>query len=114
VKNLLNDVIGHFLAALAICCSVEVHRFSKGENQKRSSAAASYCQMSLSVKENVRQVSHRFRNTFAVHLLMMGVPLETVSLLLGHQNISTTENCYAAFSRCTWPERKRWYVRFGI
>jgi site-specific recombinase XerD len=30
---------------------------------------------------------------------MMGVPLETVSLLLGHQNISTTENFYADFSR---------------
>jgi integrase/recombinase XerD len=51
------------------------------------------------VKDNVQQVSHRFRNTFAVHLLMKGVPLETVSLLLGHQNVQTTENYYADYSR---------------
>jgi integrase/recombinase XerD len=49
-------------------------------------------------EENVHSVSHRFRNTFAVHLLSKGVPLETVSLMLGHQNISTTENYYADFA----------------
>ena len=50
------------------------------------------------VKKDIRQASHRFRNTFAVHLLTKGVPLETVSLMLGHQNVSTTENYYADFS----------------
>jgi site-specific recombinase XerD len=49
-------------------------------------------------EEIVHSVSHRFRNTFAVHLLSKGVPLETVSLMLGHQNISTTENYYADFA----------------
>ena len=40
-------------------------------------------------------VSHRLRDTFAVDLLEKGVPLEAVSKMLGHKNISTTENHYA-------------------
>jgi integrase/recombinase XerD len=39
--------------------------------------------------------SHRLRDTFAVNLLDSGVPLETVSILLGHQSIKTTEKHYA-------------------
>lgn len=39
--------------------------------------------------------SHRFRDTFAVSLLEKGVPLETVSVLLGHTSIKTTEKHYA-------------------
>lgn len=50
------------------------------------------------VKEDVRHVSHRFRNTFAVHLLTKGVPLETVSLMLTHKNIQTTEDYYADYA----------------
>ncbi len=38
---------------------------------------------------------HRFRDTFAVRLLEMGVPLETVSILLGHTDIKTTQRSYA-------------------
>jgi len=39
--------------------------------------------------------SHRLRDTFAVALLTKGVPLQTVSILLGHSSISTTEKHYA-------------------
>lgn len=39
--------------------------------------------------------SHRFRDTFAVDLLSKGVSLETVSILLGHSSIATTEKHYA-------------------
>jgi integrase/recombinase XerD len=38
---------------------------------------------------------HRLRDTFSVELLEKGVPLETVSLLLGHKSIRTTEKHYA-------------------
>lgn len=38
--------------------------------------------------------SHRFRDTFAVELLLAGVPLETVSVLLGHSSIKVTEKHY--------------------
>ena len=39
--------------------------------------------------------SHRFRDTFAVALLEKGVSLETVSVLLGHQNIKVTQKHYS-------------------
>ena len=40
---------------------------------------------------------HRFRDTFAKALLVKGVSIRTVSLLLGHTSIKTTEKHYAAF-----------------
>jgi integrase/recombinase XerD len=39
--------------------------------------------------------AHRFRDTFAVELLLSGVPLERVSVLLGHQSVKVTERHYA-------------------
>jgi integrase len=41
--------------------------------------------------------AHRFRNTFAVELLLAGVPLERVSILLGHQSVRITERYYSAW-----------------
>ncbi len=39
--------------------------------------------------------AHRFRDTFAVGLLQAGVPMERVSVLLGHSSIKVTEKYYA-------------------
>jgi integrase/recombinase XerD len=39
--------------------------------------------------------AHRFRDTFAVRLLLKDVPLETVSILLGHSSVKITEKHYA-------------------
>jgi integrase len=39
--------------------------------------------------------SHRLRDTFSVDLLQKGVSLETVSMLLGHTSIKTTQRHYA-------------------
>lgn len=39
--------------------------------------------------------SHRLRDTFAVALLQAGVPLESVSVLLGHKSIRVTEKFYS-------------------
>src|SRR5215471_18108091 len=39
-------------------------------------------------------VSHRFRDTFAVELLLAGVPIERVSILFGHQSVRITEKHY--------------------
>jgi integrase/recombinase XerD len=39
--------------------------------------------------------AHRFRDTFAVELLLSGVPLERVSVLLGHSGTKVTEKHYS-------------------
>ena len=38
---------------------------------------------------------HRFRDTFAVELLLAGEDIRKVQLLLGHKSIKTTEKHYA-------------------
>lgn len=43
--------------------------------------------------------AHRFRDTFAVELLLAGVPLERVSIFLGHTSIRITERHYAPWVR---------------
>ena len=43
--------------------------------------------------------AHRFRDTFAVELLLQGVPMERVAVLLGHQSIKITERHYAPWVR---------------
>jgi site-specific recombinase XerD len=42
---------------------------------------------------------HRFRDTFAVELLLSGVPIERVSVLLGHQSVRVTEKHYSPWVR---------------
>ena len=39
--------------------------------------------------------SHWFRDTYAVELLLQGVPIERVSILLGHGSVKITEKHYA-------------------
>jgi integrase len=47
----------------------------------------------------VRAHAHRFRDTFAVELLLAGVPIDGVSVLLGHSSIRITERHYAPWTR---------------
>jgi integrase/recombinase XerD len=44
-------------------------------------------------------LSHRFRDTFAVELLLTGVPIERVSILLGHQSVRVAEKHYNPWVR---------------
>jgi len=37
---------------------------------------------------------HRFRDTLAVDLLLRGVPMDRVSILLGHSSVKITERHY--------------------
>lgn len=43
--------------------------------------------------------SHRFRDTFATELLLAGVPIEDVSVLLGHSNTRITARHYSPWVR---------------
>jgi integrase/recombinase XerD len=43
--------------------------------------------------------AHRFRDTFAVGLLLESVPLERVSIILGHTSVRVTEKHYAPWVR---------------
>jgi integrase/recombinase XerD len=43
--------------------------------------------------------AHRFRDTFAVELLKSGVPIERVSILLGHSSVKITEKHYNPWNR---------------
>jgi integrase/recombinase XerD len=43
--------------------------------------------------------AHRFRDTFACELLGAGVPMDRVSVLLGHQSIRVTEKHYAPWTQ---------------
>jgi integrase/recombinase XerD len=40
---------------------------------------------------------HMFRDTFAVEMLLAGVPIDQVSILLGHASVKVTEKSYAPF-----------------
>jgi integrase/recombinase XerD len=62
--------------------------------------------------------AHRYRDSFAIGLLQAGMPMERVSLLLGHQSIRVTEKHYAPFVKArqehseadvrkTWAKRQR-------
>lgn len=52
--------------------------------------------MSLGKLAGVKDVHfHRLRDTFAVELLLAGVPIEQVSILLGHSSLKVTEKHYA-------------------
>ena len=43
--------------------------------------------------------AHRFRGMFSAELLLAGVPMERVSILLGHQSVRATEKHYAPWVR---------------
>ena len=45
-----------------------------------------------------------FRDTFAVELLLAGVPMDQVSLLLGHSSVKITERHYAPFCKARQQE----------
>jgi integrase/recombinase XerD len=83
--------------ALDVIARANSYFFWNGESKPKS--AIGYWQrllQDLSKLTGVPDVhAHRFRDTFAVELLLSGVPIERVSVLLGHSSIRVTEKHYA-------------------
>jgi integrase/recombinase XerD len=77
-------------------------RFFSTDNAKPQTARANWARYldSLFGLANIRGGhSHRFRDSFAVELLLAGAPLETVSVLLGHLSVKITEKHYKPWVR---------------
>lgn len=56
---------------------------------------------------------HRFRDTFAVELLLKGVPIDQLSILLGHSSLTVTEKHYSPWVKARQQQleaavRKAW------
>jgi len=82
--------------------------FWSGNGDPRSAAKAfqrSYWKLfrlaAIKMPDGVRKRCHphMFRDTFAVELLLAGVPIDQVSLLLGHSSVRITERHYAPFCK---------------
>lgn len=73
----------------------EAYWFWTGQGSK-DTLAGNYRRMFRNLDVGVKNVHpHRFRDTFAVELLLSGVPLERVSVLLGHSSVKVTEKHYS-------------------
>jgi integrase len=57
------------------------------------------CEERTSIPFSHKPHPHRFRHTFAAEALRAGVPIEIVSVLLGHSSVKITERFYAKFTK---------------
>lgn len=87
------------LTALAAIKTNNSYIFRSGEGTVRSGVSS--WQRSLRKLFVLAKVdkghAHRFRDTFAVELLLQGVDLVDVSILLGHASVKVTERHYSAW-----------------
>ena len=75
----------------------ETHFFWSGASDRDGVARTwmKYLQRLFKIAAVKEAHAHRFRDTFAVELLLQGVPIERVAVLLGHTSIRVTERHYA-------------------
>jgi hypothetical protein len=84
--------------ALSKLATNECGRYFSSGHAKPQTARANwsrYLDILFELANVTHAHSHRFRDTFAVSLLLKGVSLENVSRLLGHSSIRVTERHYA-------------------
>ena len=59
---------------------------------------------------NVKLTPHVFRRTVGTDMINKGAPLELVAEKLGHVQLDTTKQCYAAIARSTVQQAHNRYV----
>jgi integrase len=91
---------------LAVPNTNSAYLFWSGNGKPKSLLTTWQCRLVLPVfktaglhDDGAHMVSHRLRDTFAVHLLENGVPMEEVSKAMGHTSIRTTEKHYAKWAQ---------------
>jgi integrase len=85
---LADDLRAHLLD---IKCSAQTpYVFAQGEHRETIGSMTTYFRR-LSKKAKLTGNIHTLRHTFASHLAQAGVPLYTISKLLGHASTNTTE-----------------------
>jgi integrase/recombinase XerD len=97
--TLVNTVLPDFvLEALEACPKVtDIHFFWNGRDKLDAIVGSWRRRLArlFELAEVQKGHAHRFRDTFAVELLLAGVPIERVSVLLGHQSVRITERHYS-------------------
>jgi len=86
------------LTALAAAPRISERYFFWREGLKTERASSSFKRTlkRVFVQAGIRDGhAHRFRDTFAVELLLAGVPIDRVSVLFGHSSVRVTEKHYA-------------------
>jgi integrase len=85
-------------ALLGMAVENEEYFFWSGEHESDLETCVKSLRRTLDAirrKTGINVHPHRFRDTFAVRLLEHDVPIRTVSRLLGHKSVITTERYYA-------------------
>ncbi|MGO8736648.1 MAG: tyrosine-type recombinase/integrase [Terriglobia bacterium] len=97
------DPLAEFvLTALEAVPKISQQYFFRSDGSKRQSATGDWQRALKGVFKEAKIPdghAHRFRDTFAVALLQSAVPMDRVSVLLGHSNIKVTEKHYWTWVR---------------
>jgi integrase/recombinase XerD len=69
----------------------------QGKIKVRVGNYQAYLKKLFEIAKVTKGTAHRFRHTFAVSLLMKGVPVERVAILLGHSSTKVTQRHYSSW-----------------
>lgn len=98
VYCVLPDIVAKALEA----CPRSSDRYFFWTGQSKLHTAVGIWQRSLKTLFRLARIAgghaHRFRDTFAVEALLAGIPIERVSVLLGHSSVRVTEKHYAPWT----------------
>src|SRR6516225_8922693 len=98
----VNTILPEFVLQVARTPRVTERHFFWDSKTKREIAVGSWRRRLATLFELAKVEGghpHRFRDTFAVELLLSGVPIERVSILLGHRSVRITEKHYSPWVR---------------